>query len=129
MEEIKDRLRKVRKTLGMNQSDFAASVGLQQATCSSYENGTRPISDIVILTVCAKYNVNEQWLRTGEGNMFRELSEDEELAGLFGDLLSKDPPKTAKLKKRLIIKLLKLDDQQFEAAIRFARDVLGKDDE
>ena len=113
----------------MTQAKFGESLGVSNDVVKNLEYGRVAPTDLIINMICARFDVNEQWLRTGEGNMFRELSEDEELAGLFGDLLSKDPPRTAKLKKRLIIKLLKLDDQQFEAAIKFARDFLGKDDE
>ena len=126
---ISERVRAIRKELGMTQAKFGESLGVSNDVVKNLEYGRVAPTDLIINMICARFNVNEQWLRTGEGNMFRELSEDEELAGLFGDLLSKDPPKTAKLKKRLIIKLLKLDDQQFEAAIKFARDFLGKDDE
>ena len=127
--ELQGRIKEVRKSLGMTQEKFAETLGIPKRTFIAYENAQNPIPERLIVSLCAVHGVNEQWLRTGEGEMFRELSEDEELAGLFGDLLSKDPPRTAKLKKRLIIKLLKLDDQQFEAAIKFARDFLGKDDE
>ena len=37
--------------------------------------------------ICREFNVSEEWLKTGEGEMYQQLSEDEEIAGIVSDLL------------------------------------------
>ena len=61
MADIKDRIKLVRTTLGKTQSVF-----------SKYESGAIAINDRTIADICREFNVNEQWLRAGEGPMFRE---------------------------------------------------------
>ncbi|MCL1941214.1 MAG: helix-turn-helix transcriptional regulator [Synergistaceae bacterium] len=64
------RLRAVRKALKLIQSEFAKQIGLTQTALSMIEVGTNPITNKNIKLVCTAFNVNEQWLRTGEGEMF-----------------------------------------------------------
>lgn len=66
-----ERLKRIRKTIKLTQSQFAASLGLGQSTYAMMEVGKRDILDRHIKTICALYNVNEEWFRTGNGDMFR----------------------------------------------------------
>ena len=70
--EIYERMKLLRKELGMNQADFAAPLGLKQSTIGNYESGSRGVSDATILAICREYGVSEQWIRTGEGPVFME---------------------------------------------------------
>lgn len=67
-----NRLKELRKALNLNQTKFAAALGIGQSTLGMMEVGKREIGERHIKTICAIYNVNEQWLRTGEGPMFNE---------------------------------------------------------
>lgn len=71
---MKDRIKKLRKTLGMTQEVFAECVGLKSNTVACYETGVREPSNASVRSVCREFNVNEHWLRTGEGEMFVEES-------------------------------------------------------
>ena len=73
---MKDRLKLLRKTLGLNQVDFGARVGIGGTAISKFENGTNAISDSLVLLVCREFNVNENWLRNGNGEMFSRQSTD-----------------------------------------------------
>ena len=91
---MKDRLKLLRKTLGLNQVDFGARVGIGGTAISKFENGTNAISDSLVLLVCREFNVNENWLRNGNGEMFSRQSTDliEQLTqqyslGLYGQQL------------------------------------------
>ncbi|MEI3605965.1 helix-turn-helix transcriptional regulator [Pseudogracilibacillus sp. SE30717A] len=66
------RIKDIRAEIGMNQADFAKSLGIGQSTLGMLEVGKRDILDRHIKTICSIYNVNEHWLRTGEGEMFIE---------------------------------------------------------
>lgn len=67
-----NRIRELRKKLGMNQTEFGARIGLKQTSIAGYENGSRNPLDSIIISICREFNVNETWLRTGEGSMFNE---------------------------------------------------------
>ena len=67
---IGERIKEVRKALGMNQTDFAARLGSVQNTITGYETGRRVPSNQVIASICREFRVNEDWLRTGAGDMF-----------------------------------------------------------
>ncbi|GHU58938.1 hypothetical protein AGMMS49975_26010 [Clostridia bacterium] len=73
---MNNRLKEIRKAVGLNQTAFSAKIGIPQSTYGNYEVGTRPIRDIHILSVCREFNVSENWLRTGDGEMFNEPNED-----------------------------------------------------
>ena len=88
---MNERIKEVRKTLGLNQTVFGKRIGVNQSTVAAYENGTRAPLQAIVSSICREFNVNENWLRTGEGEMFREVSREDELAAFFGDLLSGEP--------------------------------------
>ena len=65
-----NRLKAVRKALRMNQKSFAEQLGLNQNSLSMIEKNHTPVTEKNVKLVCATFNVNEQWLRTGNGDMF-----------------------------------------------------------
>ena len=67
---IGNRLKQIRKALQMNQTDFGARINLSQTTIGQYEKETRPITERVISQLIAEYNINEEYLRHGTGEMF-----------------------------------------------------------
>lgn len=68
--EIKDRVTLVRQALKLSGRKFAMQLGYNPATLSTIENGLSAVTDRLIASICAKFNVNEEWLRTGKGEMF-----------------------------------------------------------
>lgn len=69
---MNERLKELRERLGLNQVEFGTRIGVQRSTVSNYEQGLRVPIDAVITLICREFNVNETWLRTGEGDMFNE---------------------------------------------------------
>lgn len=67
---MKDRIRKVRKALDLTQRGFAERIGMKSNTIATYEMGRATPSDAAINNICKEFDVNENWLRTGEGEMF-----------------------------------------------------------
>ena len=116
-----ERIKQIRKSLGLKQSEFADKIGIKPNTVTSYETGLRVPSDTVILSICREFGVNEQWLRTGEGEMFVEMSRDEEIAAFVGDILSED---SDDFKHRLIGALSRLDENGWKALEQFTTDLL-----
>ena len=106
-----NRLKQLRKELGLTQEAFASKIGSVQNTITGYENDRRNPSAPVISLICREFNVNEDWLRTGEGDMFVEVSENEQIAEFVGRTLSGKPET---FKKRLILALSTLDDDEWD---------------
>ena len=68
---MRDRIKKLRKALDLTQSDFAARIGSTQNNIANYETGRRSPSAAALNNICKEFNVNEEWLRTGNGEMFK----------------------------------------------------------
>jgi len=75
---MKERLYELRKYLKLNQEDFGGKIGLSKASISALESGTREITERTINDICREYNVDENWLKAGEGDMFKSTSSFEE---------------------------------------------------
>ena len=73
---MNNRLREIRESKNMSQSDLAKFLGIGQSTLAMMEVGKREILDRHIKTICALCHVSELWLRTGEGEMFVQAKED-----------------------------------------------------
>lgn len=69
---MQERLKKIREYFDMTQLEFAKKLGIGQSTLAMMEVSKRDISDRHIKTICAICNINERWLRTGEGEMISD---------------------------------------------------------
>ena len=83
-----ERIKQLRKQLKINQSEFGSRIGISRDTIANIEGNRIEIKDIYVLSICKEFNVNEDWLRTGEGEMFNRSDEDEELAAIVGRVLA-----------------------------------------
>ncbi|MDR2716576.1 MAG: helix-turn-helix transcriptional regulator [Treponema sp.] len=84
---ILDRIRLVRKALELNQGEFARQIGLTQTALSMIELEKVTLTDKNIKLICATFAVDEDWLRTGKGEMFGvESPYEKELLETFGKL-------------------------------------------
>jgi transcriptional regulator with XRE-family HTH domain len=88
METPNRRIIAVRKAMNMKQGEFAEKMGVKQATLSMIELGNNPVSDRYIKLIYLTFGVSEQWLRTGEGEMFVDKSQQniKELLDIFDRL-------------------------------------------
>lgn len=119
-----ERLRKLRRTLDMTQQEFANRIGIKRNTIANYETGRNEPIDAVVALICKEFNVNEAWLRTGEGDMFVPMTRDEEIAKFVGELL-KDEDES--FKKRLISGLAKMDDRGWDMLEEFLDSIEPKE--
>ena len=69
---MKDRIRKIRKDMNLNQTEFGAEIGATQKMITSYESGRVVPDKSIRLLICQKFNVSETWLETGEGKPYKE---------------------------------------------------------
>ena len=102
-----ERIKELRRHLGLTQAEFGDKISMRQTGVAWLESGERKITDRVITTICAVFGVDEIWFRTGEGEMFRKLSRDEQIAAFVGKALADD---SGDFRSQLISILASLDD-------------------
>jgi len=67
------RLKQIRKAFNLTQQEFANRLKIKRNTVATYETGKSNPSDAAISLICREFNVREEWLRTGEGKMFKDV--------------------------------------------------------
>ncbi len=116
--EIHERIRYLRKDiLQLTQQEFAESLKISRSNAGNIEIGRIATTDRVISDICEKFNVNEEWLRTGTGDIFVLLSKEEYIAEFIGKVLKE---RQDTFKKRYIEMLAKLDERGWEALEKVA---------
>jgi transcriptional regulator with XRE-family HTH domain len=108
---MKERLKKLRKTLDLTQQEFADKLKVPRNTIGGYEVGKSNPSDAAVNNICNIFNVNEDWLRTGNGEMFIELTRDEQIENFVGNVLKSEEDS---FKKKFISMLSALDESDWE---------------
>ena len=88
---MKDRVRELRKSLKLSQTDFGRAVGVSLSAVQKWESGENVLSDAVILLICQKFSVSETWLRTGAGEMHENQTREEEMGTAVGRLMADRP--------------------------------------
>lgn len=116
------RIKAVRKFLGLSQSAFGAVFGASRDMINNIENGRAAISDMALLAICREFNVDEIWLRTGEGEMFLPLSRDDEIAAYIAKVLS---DKGAVFQRKLLLILSRLSPECLAELEKVADDILS----
>ena len=117
---MKNRIKKIRKELGeqgKSQESFALYLGIPKTNITSYEIGRRTPSESVIKLICEKCDVNEEWLRTGEGEMRPKRTRNQELTDFVNttmELTDED------FKKRFLSALSKLNERDWETIKKIA---------
>ena len=95
---MKNRIKQIRNTLNLTQTEFAKQAGISRSIVAAYEGGTSSVSERTIADICEKFYINEQWLRTGEGPMFKQQSDiDNQLAAEVAKLIQSEDEFTKKL--------------------------------
>ena len=121
---MKDRIKAVRKALGLTQQALADRLGIKQNTVAQYEIGRNEPIDAVVTLLCREFRVNETWLRTGEGEMFQAVDREKEIAAFIADIIS-DPDKD--FQRRFVSALSRLEPAQWELISDFADKLTGTD--
>lgn len=121
---MKERIKELRKTLDLTLEEFGNKIGVTKTTISRIENGVNSVTNQMLTSICREFNVNEEWLRTGEGEMFVPLTRSEAIAEFAGSLMKEED---ASFKKRLIEALAKLNEQEWEVLEGIARKLTDSD--
>ncbi len=105
-----ERLKAIRRALGITQQKFADRLNVNRGTLANYEIGKNEPIDAVIKSICREFHVNETWLRTGEGTMFQERSRVDELTDFISTIMDDDDG----FRLALITVLSRLEPEQWE---------------
>lgn len=114
---MNNRIKEVRKSVGLNQDLFGKRIGVSRDTIANIESGRIEIKDIFINSICREFSVSDVWLRTGQGEMRKEKSKDEEILEFLSEIINDVDDS---IKKRIISALIKLDSKDWEAIARIA---------
>lgn len=121
------RLKLIRTAKHMSQEEFGKRIGIEsRAHISALENGNRTITDRIIKDVCREFDVNEDWLRTGSGEMFVPLTRDEQIEVFMGEVLRDEP---GDFRRRLISVLSRLTESEWELLEKKLKEIVGTDEE
>lgn len=115
---MKNRIKALRKELGLTQEKFADRLSMKRNTIANYEIGRNEPIDAVISLICKEFDVNEEWLRTGKGgpdNMFTKTSKNDEFTRA-AKMISQDNDSDA---MNAVIEYWKLDPSSKQAIWNF----------
>ena len=108
---MEERIKQIRKAKGLTQQEFADLLGIKRGTLANYEIGRNEPIDAVISLICEKFDVNEEWLKTGRGPMFSEISRDEEIARFVAKATG---GRKNSLQRRFLSLLSSMTDEEIE---------------
>ena len=118
---MNERILLIRKNAGLTQKDFADRIGVKRNTVAVYESGGCNVSDSVIKMICREFSVNEDWLRTGEGDMY--IPVEDETAAIVSSLLEESNP-VYDMVLNILKTYEKLDDKSRVVLDQFVDDLL-----
>ena len=117
------RIKELRTSLGLTMEKFGELLGVKRNTVSQWESGKNSITDQMQKSIIREFNVSEDWLLYGKGEMFITHSHDEEVAMYTQDILDDENGEIAKLIKNFIVTYSKLDDDSKSVLRKFAKDL------
>lgn len=123
--DIGERIRMLRKNLNLTQQSFADRIGMKRNSVAQIELG-RNTSDLTIFSICREFNVNEDWLRDGIGDMFLPTDRNADIAKLTKQLLNEE---NDSFKNRFVSILANLTIEEWEFLEKKAKELCGVDDE
>ena len=122
---MNERIKLLRKALELNQTDFGARIGVKQGTVAAYESGARVPLDSVIVSICREFGVSESWLRSGDGEMFLQLSREEEITKFCMSII-RDPD--SEFQRQFVSVLARLEPPQWQLLSDMADKLLAQRD-
>lgn len=105
----------------MTQEEIGTALGVTKASISRLESGVNNLTESMIKLICSEFNVNEDWLRTGEGEMFNEIPTDEldKLAEKY---------KLNPLAKKIVESFVTLEEDEMDAVLKLVSKIAANDE-
>lgn len=125
MADINDRISLVIENSKLSKTDFAAKINVSQQYVSKLSKDGVP-SDRTLLDICREFKISENWLRTGEGEMFVHVTRSQEISEFIGDVLKGEADT---FKRRFVAMLARLDESDWEFLEEKAIELVGDNHE
>lgn len=120
-DEITPRVKILRQTLGMSQTDFGTKIGVTRGVINNLDRGLTDLQDPLLSLICSVFSVRREWLETGEGEMFEPKDAEAPFYDAMGIITNDDPDS---FRKRFVIALAELDDAGLDAMEQFIRNLI-----
>ncbi len=124
MDNINSRICRLITELSMTKTSFAKALNLSQPFVSQICTGYSQPSERTILDICREFNVNEQWLRTGEGEMFLKLTRNDEIAAYVSRVMHDE---SAFYQQKLLLFLSRLSPEMLGKLEEVAAEILSEE--
>lgn len=121
---IGERVKELRKQVNLTQQAFADRLNLKRNTVGSYEVNVVEPSDRTIYDICREFNVNETWLRTGEGEMFNQITRSEKITSFLTEITEDEGDD---FKRRFVEMLAELEPEDWKLLERMAEKLQKKE--
>ena len=118
-----ERIKEARKYLGLTLEKFGEKLGVGKTAISKLEKGERNLTDQMVKSICREFSINEEWLRTGSGNM--RIPIENEAAAAVSDLVEKSNPLYDVI-KGIMVAYQKLDGPSREVIDQFILDAVSQ---
>lgn len=107
---MNERLKALRSALGITLEEFGKKVGITRSAVGRLEKGERNLTDQMIISICREFDVREEWLRAGKGEMFEQLTDQQKIMKYAGLLLKDTDSVVASAIKTFLVTYGQLDD-------------------
>lgn len=118
-----ERIKEIRKAKSLTLEKFGERIGIKKGSLSQIENGITNPSEQTRRSICREFNVNEEWLRTGKGEMFVQRSRGEEIAVFLNEIATDDQS----FRARLVSVLARLSSDEWNLLEQMAQKLTGRD--
>lgn len=116
---MENRIKILRKELNLTQEKFGERLGMKKNSISQIENGVNALTEQLLVSICREFNVNEDWLRNGTGEMFIEVPEEAEFEAASAELSKNNDV----LAMQAVIQYWKLDEASKEAVRKYVKNL------
>lgn len=123
---MNERLKRLRKTLDLTQQQLGAKISVKGNTVAQWESGRNYPPDSAITFICREFNVSEEWLRNGTGEMFLPVNRNRDIARLTKQLLDEE---STSFKNRFVSMLANLSVEEWGFLERKAKELCGIDND
>lgn len=118
------RIKQLRKDLNLTLDKFGKRIGLKKSALSLIENEKNDLTDANAKSICREFNVREEWLRTGEGEMYVHLTRSEKITGFAAEVLNDEEES---FRRRLLEALSDLDVEEWELLEKISEKAVKKE--
>ena len=118
---MNERIKKIRNSLNISQTDFAQKLSVSRSAICKMESGENYPSEQTIKLICNEFSVNEDWLRTGNGEIFKSRTREQEIGAFVNEVIELNDDS---FEKKLVSALARLEPKDWECLEAIAKKLL-----